>query len=119
MRISKHAGTIRVTTVLHVEDFTKRNLMKINEKKSKVIMFKKSRKYDFPPKYSFRDNQLLEVLEETKLLGIQLSSDLCWFSNTAAIFSKAMCKMWLLRGMKFKKLSLKPSWIITSKKSDP
>ena len=87
-----------------VEDFTDKNLMKINESKSKIMIFNKSRKYDFPPEYKFRNGQILDVLEETKLLGIQLTTDLRWFSNTKEIFSKAMSRMWLLRRMKVLKL---------------
>ena len=93
-----------------VEDFTVNNLMKINPVKSKIMIFNKSRNYDFPPEYSFKDGQTLEVLEETKLLGIKLSSDLRWSSNTQAIYDKAMSKMWLLRRMK--QLKLEPTIII-------
>ena len=43
-----------------VEDFTDKNLMKINESKSKIMIFNKSRKYDFPllskPKLNHRLN---------------------------------------------------------------
>ena len=74
------------------------------------MIFNKSRKYDFPPEYKFRDGQILDVLEETKLLGIQLTTDLRWFSNTKEIFSKAMSRMWLLRRMKV--LKLEPTIII-------
>ena len=63
-------------------------------------MFNKSRKYDFPPEYSFQDGNILEVVEETKLLGIHLSSSLKWDSNTRAICKKAMSKIWLLRRLK-------------------
>ena len=94
----------------NVENFTKNNLMKINASKSKVMIFNKSRKYDFPPEYSFSDGQFLEVLGETKLLGIQISSDLRWFSNTKAIYTKAMSRMWLLRRMKL--LKLEPETIL-------
>ena len=87
-----------------VEDFTINNQMKINTDKSKIMIFNKSKKYDFPPEYSFRNGENLEVLEQTKLLGIQLTSDLRWSSNTNAIYEKAMSKMWLLRRMKLLKL---------------
>ena len=50
--------------------------MKINESKTKLMIFNKSRKYDFPPEYSFSNNEILEVVEETRLLGIILTSDL-------------------------------------------
>ena len=93
-----------------VESFTDINLMKINASKSKIMIFNKSRKYDFPPEYSFKDGQILEVMEESKLLGIQISSDLRWFSNTKSIYTKAMSKMWLLRRMR--SLKMEPQIIL-------
>ena len=41
------------------EDFTTSNLMKINNKKSKVMLFNKSRKWDFPPEVGFSDKNNL------------------------------------------------------------
>ena len=80
--------------------------MKINESKSKIMIFNKSRKYDFPPEFSFSNGENLEVLEETRLLGLVLTSDLRWAANTRSIYIKAMGKMWLLRRMI--KLQLEP-----------
>ena len=93
-----------------VEDFTINNKMKINENKSKVMIFNKSRNYDFPPEFSFKNGELLECLESTKLLGIYLTSDLRWAENCKQIFSKAMAKMWLLR--RLKKLNLDSALIL-------
>ena len=93
-----------------METFTNDNKMKINQSKSKVMIFNKSKKYDFPPEFSFQNGELLEVLNETKLLGLIISSDFRWFSNTKAIYSKAMSKMWLIRRMKV--LKLEPKLII-------
>ena len=78
--------------------------MRINESKSKILIFNKSRKYDFPPEFSFSNGEYLEVLEEVRLLGVVLTSDLRWSANTSSIYSKAMGKMWLLRRMKLVKL---------------
>ena len=93
-----------------IEEFTKNNQMKINESKSKIMIFNKSKKWDFPPEFSFQNGEILECLEETKLLGIQLHSSLKWTSNTAAIYKKSMTRMWLLRRMKL--LKLEPSLIL-------
>ena len=89
-----------------VEKFSIENQMKINESKSKIMIFNKSRKYDFPPEFSFSNGENLEVLEETRLLGLVLTSDLRWAANTRSIYTKAMGKMWLLRRMI--KLKLEP-----------
>ena len=93
-------GSILQQNLNKIESYTQTNQMVINPKKSKIIMFNKSRKYDFPPEYSFQDGNILEVVEETKLLGIHLSSSLKWDSNTRAICKKAMSKIWLLRRLK-------------------
>ena len=92
-----------------IENFSIQNKMKINESKSKIMLFNRSKKLDFPPEYSFSNGQNLEVLEETKLLGIVLTSDLRWASNTNYIFKRAMSRMWLLRRMK--KIQLEPQLI--------
>ena len=78
--------------------------MLINEKKSNIMLFNKSRKIDFPPEFAFRNGKNLEVVEQTRLLGVVLSSDLRWRANTMSVCSRAMAKMWLLRRMKFVKL---------------
>ena len=88
----------------NVENFSIQNQMKINESKSKIMIFNKSKKYDFPPEFSFSNGKNLEVLEETRLLGVVLTTDLRWASNTKSIYTKAMSKMWLLRRMRKLKL---------------
>ena len=88
------------------EKFTNDNRMKINAKKTKVILFNKARKWDFPPEVSFSDNVNLEVVSELKLVGVIVSSDLRWEKNTLYICQKAMERMWILRRMKFFNLDL-------------
>lgn len=93
-------GGILQKNLDRIENFTTINQMKINPEKSKVMIFNKSRKYDFPPELSFQDGKILECLEDTKLLGVHLSANLRWNSNTSVICGKAMSKMWLLRRLK-------------------
>ena len=81
--------------------------MKINSKIFRAMFFNKSRKYDFPPYMQFQDGNILKCIDETKLLGICLSSSLSWEANTKAICKKAVGKMWLLRRFKFVKLELR------------
>ena len=40
------------------------------------------------------------MVEETKLLGIVIASDLRWEANTSYICRKAFKKMWILRRLK-------------------
>ena len=86
------AGSILQNNLHKVENFTTDNLMRMNEKKSKVMLFNKSKKYDFPPEYSFKDGKILECLEETKLLGILLNSSLRLDSNVQQISAQKQCK---------------------------
>ena len=51
------------------EKFTDENKMMINHKKTKIMLFNNSRKYDFPPEVYFSDKKNLEVISEIKLLG--------------------------------------------------
>jgi hypothetical protein len=104
------AGSILQQNLNRVEEFTLTNQMKINERKSKVMIFNKSRNYDFPPEFAFSNGEVLECLESTKLLGIYLTSDLRWKENCNQIFMKAMAKMWLLR--RLKKLNLDTELIL-------
>ena len=64
----------------------------------------KSRKSDFLPEFAFRNRENLEVVEETRLLGLVLTSDLKWYANTKSVYARAISKMWLLRRMKVLKL---------------
>ena len=86
--------------LLKIENFTISNKMKINTSKSNIMIFNKAKNFDFQPEYAFRNGQTLSVIEETRLLGIQLRTDLRWSSNVKSIYKRAMSKMWLLRRMK-------------------
>ena len=79
------------------EDFVCANQMKINKKKTKVISFTKSRKWDFPPELYFSDGTQIECISETKLVGVVLSQDLRWQKNTDYICQKSRTKLWILR----------------------
>ena len=68
-------GSILQKNLARIDDFTINNKMKINESKSKIMLFNKLRKFDFPPEFAFKNGQILECLEKTKLLGIFLTSD--------------------------------------------
>ena len=81
--------------------FTKDKLLRIKEKKSNLMKFNFSRNYDFPPEFTIDgfDNEL-EVIKETKLLGVMLTDNLKWAANTEYITKKAYKNMWMLRRMK-------------------
>ena len=86
------------------EKFTEENKMVINSKKSNIILFNKSRKWDFPPEMSFSNNEILHVKNQLKLVGVIISDDLRWGPNTEYICKKATQRLWVLRRMKMYKL---------------
>ena len=82
--------------------FTNTNKMKINMKKTKIIPFNTSQKYDFLPQLYFPGSDPLEVIYEARLLGITLASNLSWQVHTNDITKRATAKLWIL--VRFKAL---------------
>ena len=81
----------------NIKIFTDQNQMVLNERKSKVMLFNKSKNFTFPPEFSFSNGgAILECVEETLLLGVKINTNLKWALNTRYIVKKAMQKMWLL-----------------------
>ena len=69
-----------------LETFTSKKLLRIKEKKTNVMTFNFSRSQDFPPELAISGfNDQIEVISETKLLGIILTNDLKWAGNTEYI----------------------------------
>ena len=60
------------------------------------MIFSRARKFDFQPEVSI-DNELLNVVECTKLLGVMVSSDLKWKENVSYIVGRCMKRLWMLR----------------------
>ena len=54
---------------------------------------------DFSPEFNLNGKQL-EVVEEMKILGLTIRSDLSWKSNTEQMVSKAYKRLWVLRRLK-------------------
>ena len=81
-------------------DYTRTHQMKINNNKTKVILFNTSRKYDFLPQLTIGGEDFLEVVEEVKLLGVMLRSDMSWEANTNFICLKGYRRLWILRNLK-------------------
>ena len=77
-------------------DFTIANKMKINIKKTKVIPFNTTKKYSFLPQLCFPGSEPFEVLYETRLLGVTLSSNLSWHAHVNDICKRATAKLWIL-----------------------
>ena len=63
-----------------ISDWTDSQKMKINDKKSSVMILNETKKYQFSTRLHLNNN-LLEIIQETQLLGIIISSDLTWHKN--------------------------------------
>ena len=63
------------------------------------MVFNPGRVRDFSPRFQFNDNEL-DVVEETKLLGLVIRSDLSWSSNTEYMVKRANKKLWTLKRLK-------------------
>ena len=65
--------------------------MELNEKKTKSIIFNFSRNYQFKSNLILK-KQKVEVINETKLLGLIITSDLRWDKNVDYLVKDARCK---------------------------
>ena len=63
------------------------------------MLFNRSRKWDFQPKIEI-ENKQIDVVEEAKILGVIVSSDLKWKKHVDYIVKKFMKKLWMLRRIK-------------------
>ena len=61
--------------ILKTTEYANQNRMVINLKKTKLMVFNPSRNKDFLPEITV-DSQQIEVVEQIKLLGLIISSDL-------------------------------------------
>ena len=76
--------------------WTKEEKGKINEKKSKVMIFNFTNDHQFSTRLTL-EGQVLEIVDETKLLGTVVTNDLKWDRNVEEIVKKANRRLELLR----------------------
>ena len=75
--------------------------MKINERKTKIAVFNPHRNYNFLPKISLsKGEDPIEIVEQYKLLGQIIRTDLKTISNTEYICGKAFKRLWIVRRLK-------------------
>jgi hypothetical protein len=87
-----------------LKSFTDQNLMVINQKKTQIMCFNFRTSLDFPPIYTIGASDQLDIVKQTKLLGIIVSDDLKWSFHVDFMCKKANMKVWLLRRMRILKL---------------
>ena len=85
--------------ILRTSEYARINDMIINFNKTKVITFNPCTSIDFMPDMQFENNDL-EFVNEIKLLGLTIRSDMKWTSNTHNMIVKANKKLWILRRLK-------------------
>ena len=79
--------------------FADSNEMKLNFAKTKLMLFNPCNSIEFTPQFEIQ-NIDLEVVQETKLLGLQITNDLKWKSNTKLMITRANKRLWILRRLK-------------------
>ena len=82
-----------------IKEYTKNLDMIVNYKKTKVIPFNFSTKYDFMPKLQYAENEL-QVEYRTKLLGVVIESTGRWNEHIDYIANKAKQRVYLLKRLK-------------------
>ena len=82
-----------------ISRWTKDNLMKLNETKSNYLIFTRTRT-DFMTRLTL-NNQKLDQVNVTKLLGVWISEDLSWSKNTKEITKKCFSRLSLLTKLKY------------------
>ena len=78
-----------------INDWTKKKKMRLNENKTKNIIFNFTRKFQFTTDIAV-NNRNIEVVKETKLLGTYITNNLKWNKNTSEIVKKANKRMKIL-----------------------
>ena len=79
-----------------INTWTQNHKMKINQTKTKTMIFNHTNNYQFTTRLKI-DNETLEIVNHTKLLGTIITNDLTWDQNTNYITKKAFARMELLK----------------------
>ena len=79
----------------YIQEWTSTNKMKLNTKKSNTMIFNFTEDYQFATRL-YLENALLENVNETKLLGVYITSDLKWTKNTEMLVIRAYKRMIML-----------------------
>ena len=74
--------------------------MLLNLVKTKAMIFNTLRNYDCLPEISIKSGKNIEVVEQHKMLGQIVRSNLKTIVNTEAIYIMVFKRMWLLQSLK-------------------
>ena len=78
-----------------ISEWTKQNQMLLNIKKTKTMNFNFTRNHQFASRLKI-ENEVLETITETKLLGVIVTDTLSWDPNTKYIVKRANARMRML-----------------------
>ena len=82
--------------MVKINKWTEENLMELNAKKTKCMVFNFTKKHQFTTDLSLK-NHRIEIVDQAKLLGLILTSDLKWDQNTDFLVKDANRRMVMLR----------------------
>jgi hypothetical protein len=80
--------------------WTKENKFLVNSSKCYTMQFSRSKKYDFPLEYKIGNSDILEEKKTTKILGIQIQSDIRWGNQIDQMIKRASKTTWVIRRMR-------------------
>ena len=83
----------------NISDWTEKRKMKLNHKKSSIMIFNFEDKYQFSSRLNMEGSRL-EIVKQCKLLGVIITNDLKWDENTRYLVKKANSRMEILRKLK-------------------
>ena len=87
--------------IKQINEYANENEMKLNFSKTKFITFNPTLKYDFEAGLNV-DGKEVESVENMKLLGLTITTDMKWRTNTDVMTKKAYGKLWILKRLKMK-----------------
>ena len=94
-----------------MQRFTKENMMLINKKKTVIMAFNFSTSRDFIPRLNLPGEDELNVIYETRLLGVIVQSDLKFSAHVSVITKKAMKSLWML--LRFREMGATKQQLLT------
>ena len=81
------------------QEYAIKNHMKLNLAKTKLMLFNPCKSKDFMPEMVVEGTRL-DLVEQAKLLGVIVTSNLSWSANTDYIVERCYKKMWVMRRLK-------------------
>ena len=85
--------------LLQTAKYAEENQMQLNLKKTKLMLFNPSRRKDFMPCFEI-DGIQIDMVDETRLLGVTVRSDLSWSAHVEDITKRCNKRLWMLRRLK-------------------